>query len=598
MAIHPMKIQDFHSKASYTRKESNMEQIKQHVNISDREQPATTNGTQYKNNPYPAAQTQNSPYPAANAQPRNNTPYTAPQPVYVSKPDTVHTKAMKEHFSFYSIGGFLYAVFYTFCLYKNASGITYPFFVAGTLFYFYFSMQKLGVPYKKSSIFYLVSIQLLGISNCLTDSPQLLFLNKCGIFLLAFILMLHTMYTDKGWGFPKYFTAFFQMIGTTISCLLCPFGDMVSYFDAQKQQKSGKKSCFIPIFIGIVITVPLLLIVILLLSSADAVFAGIFDRILESINFKTIFGILLTTVSVFFCSYAAFAALAMKNIKESQTDHRHQEPITAIIITAALCFVYLIFSVIQILYLFIGNMQLPEGYTYSRYAREGFFQLLTVCILNLIIVLIFLYLFRENIVLKILLTVLSGCTFIMILSSALRMLMYINRYNLTLLRIFVLWALVVIFLLMIGVTVFIYRNSFPLFPYSMVTVTVFYIALSFAHPDYWIARYNLNQEHLVYLDDYDIHDNQRYLSTLSTDAAPILLNDKYNIYIREINDYIQEEGFPESYEEIRNRLNPEDGTVEQLDWMRRYYLKVEEQSKNMHIRNFNFSIHAAEKYLW
>lgn len=157
MAIHPMKIQDFHSKASYTRKESNMEQIKQHVNISDREQPATTNGTQYKNNPYPAAQTQNSPYPAANAQPRNNTPYTAPQPVYVSKPDTVHTKAMKEHFSFYSIGGFLYAVFYTFCLYKNASGITYPFFVAGTLFYFYFSMQKLGVPYKKKQ--YLLSRQ-------------------------------------------------------------------------------------------------------------------------------------------------------------------------------------------------------------------------------------------------------------------------------------------------------------------------------------------------------------------------------------------------------------------------------------------------------
>ncbi|MDE6945543.1 MAG: DUF4173 domain-containing protein [Lachnospiraceae bacterium] len=505
---------------------------------------------------------------------------------------------MKEHFSFYSIGSFLYAVFYTFCLYKNASGITYPFFVAGTFFYFYFSMQKLGVPYKKSSIFYLISIQLLGISNCLTDSPQLLFLNKCGIFLLAFILMLHTMYTDKGWGFPKYLTAFFQMIGTTITCLLCPFGDMVSYFDAQKQQKSGKKSCFIPVFIGIAITIPLLLIVILLLSSADAVFAGIFDRILESINFKTIFDILLTTISVFFCSYATFAALAMKNIKEAQTDHRHQEPITAIIITAALCFVYLIFSVIQILYLFIGNMQLPEGYTYSRYAREGFFQLLTVCILNLIIVLIFLYLFRENIVLKILLTVLSGCTFIMILSSALRMLMYINRYNLTLLRILVLWALAVIFLLMIGITVFIYRNSFPLFSYSMVVVTVFYIVLSFAHPDYWIARYNLSQEHLVYLNDYDIHDNQRYLSTLSADAAPILLNDKYNLYIREINDCIKEEGFPESYEEIKNRLNPEDGAVEQLDWMRRYYLKVEKQSKNMHIRNFNFSIHAAEKYLW
>ena len=108
-------------------------------------------------------------------------PYTVYQPAYTPKPDTVYTKTMKEHFSFFGIGSLLYAIFYTFCLYKNASGITYPFFVAGTLFYFFFSMQKLGVPYKKSSIFYLVSIQLLGISNCLTDSPLLLFFNKCGI---------------------------------------------------------------------------------------------------------------------------------------------------------------------------------------------------------------------------------------------------------------------------------------------------------------------------------------------------------------------------------------------------------------------------------
>ena len=92
-------------------------------------------------------------------------PYTVYQPAYTPKPDTVYTKTMKEHFSFFGIGSLLYAIFYTFCLYKNASGITYPFFVAGTLFYFFFSMQKLGVPYKKSSIFYLVSIQLLGSSK-------------------------------------------------------------------------------------------------------------------------------------------------------------------------------------------------------------------------------------------------------------------------------------------------------------------------------------------------------------------------------------------------------------------------------------------------
>ena len=575
-----------------------MEQIKQTTNNPAQNQPSAMPETPTE----PAA---NSPDPngAIPATPNrapysSNNPYSAQQLYSARKPDTVYTKKMKEQFSFFGIGSLLYAIFFTFCLYKNTSGITYPFFVAGTLCYFFFSMQKLGVPYKKNSAFYLISIVLLGISNCLTNSSQLLIMNKCGIFLLALILMLHTMYTDSNWDFPKYFVAFFQVAGTAFSCLFRPFGDMVSYFDAQKKNKTGKKSYFIPVLIGIAITIPLLLVVIMLLSSADAVFNDIFSRLLESINFITVFSILFMTVVVFFCSYAMYAALCMKNVKEELTDHRTQEPVIAIIVTSALSVIYLIFSVIQILYLFIGNMHLPEGYTYSGYAREGFFQLLTVCFLNLVIVLICLYLFRENIVLKVILTIISGCTFVMILSSALRMLMYINRYNLTLLRILVLWALAVIFLLMAGVTVFIYKNGFPLFTYGMAVVTIFYIILSFAHPDYWIARYNLNPEHLDYLDNYDIHDNQKYLSTLSADAAPVLLNDEINFYIKEINDHIRKEGFPESYHDVEVYLERQEGEVEELSWMRLYYLKIDALSENMHIRNFNFSIHAAEKYLW
>ena len=33
------------------------------------------------------------------------------------------------------LGCFLYALFYTFCLYHNTAGITYPFFVGGTLWF-------------------------------------------------------------------------------------------------------------------------------------------------------------------------------------------------------------------------------------------------------------------------------------------------------------------------------------------------------------------------------------------------------------------------------------------------------------------------------
>ena len=488
--------------------------------------------------------------------------------------DSTYTKRLKEHFPFFGIGSALYALFYTFCLYKNASGITYPFFVVGTLCYFFFSMRKLGVPYKKDSVFYIVSIILLGISNCLTNSGPLLIMNKCGIFLLSFILMIHTVYMDKNWNFPKYLAALMKMIGMVFACLFRPFSDMMFYFDAQKGAKTDKKSYFIPILIGIVITIPLLLVMTLLLASADAVFSNLLLNLFADINFATIFGICFLAVLVFFGSYAVNAALSTQIVKEEVNDHRILDPVIAIIVTTTLSVLYLMFSVIQILYLFIGNMQLPEGYTYSRYARQGFFQLLAVCILNLIIVLVCLYLFRENTALKAILTVISGCTFIMILSSALRMLMYINRYNLTFLRILVLWALAVIFLLMAGVTIFIYKNNFPLFIYCMAIVTVFYIGLSFAHPDYWIARYNLNPAHLDYLDEYDVYDSQKYLSRLSADAAPILLDEETNPYLRQ-----------------------SDAGDEELSWLYWYHNKVDILSKNMHIRNFNFSVYAAGRYI-
>ena len=530
--------------------------------------------TNHQNNPY-----NNNVYP--NNPDNDNVSLNNAYPVHAAAvaakaEDSVYTKKLKEHFPFFGIGSLLYALFYTFCLYKNASGITYPFFVIGTLCYFFFSMRKLGVPYKKDSVFCIVSIVLLGISNCLTNSVPLLNLNKCGIFLLSFILMIHTIYMDKTWHFPKYLGAIMETIGTVCTCILRPFSDMVSYFDAQKKAKTGKKSYFIPALIGTVITIPVLLIMTILLASADAVFSNMLYNIFEAFNFITIFQICFLLIAVFFVSYAVCAALGMQNVKEEVRDHRVLEPVIAIIVTAALSVLYLMFSVIQILYLFIGNMQLPEGYTYSQYARQGFFQLFAVCILNLVIVLVCLYLFRENTALKGILTVISGCTFIMILSSALRMLMYIDRYNLTFLRIFVLWSLAVIFLLMAGVTTFIYIHKFPLFTYSMIIVTVFYIGLSFAHPDYWIAKYNLNPAHLDYLNEYDVYDSQRYLSRLSADAAPVLLDKEKNPYIRTAFG---------------------DTDAEELGWLYQYCEKIDRSSEKMHLRSFNFSIYNAGKYI-
>lgn len=496
------------------------------------------------------------------------------------KPDTVYTQNMRAKFPLFGIGSLLYSAFYAFCLYKNASGITYPFFVVGTLCYFFFCMKKLGVPYKKDSVYYLVSVTLLGISNCLTNSLPILWLNKCGIFLLSFTLMLHTVYNDKAWNLPTYFVAIFRTIGSGFCCLFRPFGDMVCYFDAQKQEKSDKKSYLIPILIGLVIAIPNLLIMTALLASADRVFDRLLVHITDFFNIPTLIELIALMVIVFFCSYAVIAALCKKSaVKENTAERILFDPVIAIVITGLLSIPYLFFSVIQIFYLFLGNMTLPAGYTYAQYAREGFFQLLAVCIINLGIVLICLHLFRESRILKAILLILSGCTFIMIFSSALRMILYIDTYALTFLRMFVLWSLAVIFLLMAGVTAFIFYKRFPLFRFGITVVTVCYLALSLSRPDSFIARYNL-----VNGADYE------YLSRLSADAAPVILDPAKNPYLVSIENMLEKTAPDEN-----GSYNAD--TFYDSYWMKSYYSKMEYRTKDLGLRNFNFSLYRAEKYM-
>ena len=140
--------------------------------------------------------------------------------------------------------------------------------------------------------------------------------------------------------------------------------------------------------------------------------------------------------------------------------------------------------------------------------------------------------FRKSNVLRGILTFISLCTYIMIASSAYRMILYIRVYYLTFLRVFVLWALAVIFLLMTGALIMIYREAFPLVKYCLIIVTSFYLVFSFAHPDYWIARYNL--DHAISAKDQqqsredgtysslELFKDFYYLKGLSMDAAPVI----------------------------------------------------------------------------
>ena len=500
---------------------------------------------------------------------------------------TMYDTHIKENFHIFGIASILYACLYTFCMYKNDSGITYPVMIFESIAFIYFCQKKLELAWKKESNFYAVSMMLLGISTCCTDDWRIIFLNKAGIFFLMICMILGIVYDTRKWELTKFLGSILMVVFMAIGEIGRPFSDAL-WFCKNKMDKKNSK--YIYALIGVAVAIPVVVVIFFLLSSADVVFRDFGDRLFSGMDTGDTFGIAWMFAFAFLATYCLLVYVSKKKVKEEVQDTRKWEPLVAIPVTLVLSVMYLVFSGIQIIYLFMGNMQLPKGYTYAEYAREGFFQLLAVSIINLVIVLIGLSRFKKNSVLKAVLTVLSLCTFIMIASSAMRMVIYIQYYYLTFLRIFVLWSLVVLFLLFVGVIVYIIKEEFPLFRYSMVVVTCLYIVFSFSHPDYWIAKVNLagTKETRSEFFKGESYGDYGFLADLNADAAPVLL------------DWIEEEGY--SYESYFSEgltyaeytvllSDAVDKTIaEKKDWCSYLYLRhLQERCKDMSYRELNFS---------
>ena len=542
-----------------------------------------------------------------------NQPGGMPGPAVV--PETEETKRLKAHFFPIAPWAFAYAVFYAFCMYRNGSGVTFPFFVAGSLLFFCSCFLKLGITLKKGSCFYMIAMILLGISTFCTDDGVLIFFNKLGVFLLLLSLLLKQVYDTSKWRLGKYLGSICLLVFAGIGELGRPFSDGSAYYKGRERKLDRRVWYF---GAGLAIGIPLLLVVLFLLASADAVFRQMADELFRNIHLGGIVNIVFRITILFFAAYALTAYLCKRKIREEVPDTRRGEPVLAITVTGLLTLLYLLFSGVQIAGLFLGQLRLPQGYTYAMYAREGFFQLLAVSLLNLVIVLLCMSFFRESKILKAILTIMSLCTFVMIASSAVRMIIYIRYYYLTYLRILVLWALALLTLLFAGVVVQIFREDFPLFRYHVAVVAVLYLALSFAHPDYIIARVNLanasvsedsDQKKVTQASDAESrsdiwgggaqgggfflaaepYQDYYYLRGLSADAAPVLVP-----YLEKLGYRMEAFAAEDAVEyAVEHELWEEGGYSGQIGfgyyWMRR----LQRNTENFGLRTYNVSRHEA-----
>lgn len=292
------------------------------------------------------------------------------------------------------------------------------------------------------------------------------------------------------------------------------------------------------VLLGVVIATPILLVVVGLLASADAAFEGIINFAFQNLtfNFDKLGAKSFFVVILFFMFFSYFYGLSHKEVREvrenyidpqrvrdsllmedeserilneehdliNQEDSVVNQPgiyldfVVVSTIGTLLCVVYLIFCCSQLAY-FVSAFKgvLPADFSSSEYARRGFFETLPIVGFNLLTIMFLSYITKrekgkKNTYIKVMISFITGFTAFMVTCALSKMFMYMERYGLSLWRVYVAWFLVLSLMVVILVFAKVFWQKLKLIKIVFIVFTVMYLGLNYSNVDYLVARQNVN----------------------------------------------------------------------------------------------------------
>ncbi len=249
-----------------------------------------------------------------------------------------------------------------------------------------------------------------------------------------------------------------------------------------------EKKKFTNIFIGIVFGGGISLIIIPLLMGADDYFSSFIGKIFSIFNFD-ISNIVIFIISFVILFSISINIMRIKNIKTKEISKGGLDKVIIITTLIIVNSIFILFLISEISKLCGNFLQLPKGYIYSSYAREGFFQLLFVTLINFSIIVYLIYKEKNSMDekrIKWLCLLLVVFSILLIFNSYYRMFLYINKYGFTPLRLQVILFLameLVLFSLVVKKTLYNLKNEGFIF---FIIMLVFYIMNLFICNDLFI----------------------------------------------------------------------------------------------------------------
>jgi len=411
-------------------------------------------------------------------------------------------------------------------LYLLVSALSFSFFVltprAGISVSLFVLIQA-GFLYvlvpRKRPLVVLIPVFILALNAFLSANPMWRIVN---LALAGPLYALMALWISSGISLKDTSATLFLRLGETIhrafSCILIPFrwGG-----EAKKESIPLMRR----VFIGLAISVPVLLFLIVMLSMADMIFSrgverffhGLFAFIRPSTIVRFAFGGLVG-LYLFGLLYGVLVAKGEETVEREGRERRGDCMIFNIVLISVLL-VYTLFAMIQFRYLFAPPDRLPYGFTFEAYARRGFFELLFLTGVNIAFILLTVWLTKAQKgsgvkLTKILCLYLCAITVVLLMSSFYRMWLHGADDGLTRMRLMVFGFLIFEGLGLLVTFFYILKPKFNIVAVYCCIALCYYLLLNLVPIDRIVARDQINRYFETGRGGID------YTLTLSPDAAP------------------------------------------------------------------------------
>ena len=327
-------------------------------------------------------------------------------------------------------------------------------------------------------------------------------------------------------GYEAHFKHPFDLIKISTVHLAHHLFSRVHIFKELKPAKLSRRG--ISIFVGVAISIPILIIFLALFASADLVVSGIledigtwlesFTEVGNSIQHIIMIGFFTFCFTLFFAA-AFWQRFEIKALQEKVAKGQ----IESTIVLGAVNLLFIAFLVIQAMYLFGGQAAFDAmtDITYSEYVRQGFSQLTIVAVLVVLLSLTLRWIHSEkaNGTITFLHLSLIVQTVLIMISALIRLNLYIDAYDYTPARLFGYWILILLAILfgMMFVNIVRHSSQSNFIRNSLIVIGAAALLFTISTPDATAVKLNIARATVD-----DLLDPFPMFNQLSAEAVPIM----------------------------------------------------------------------------